>query len=99
VNSTGTLTPEHAYNASGVYNVTLTVVDDDGGVGADWLLANVSESNGSIQPIGGDSLRSVGYSNGQGGTFWEGIVVGGTREYPGVEEGTCARRLAAKPIA
>lgn len=40
--ATGTLTPTHAYGDNGVYMVTLTVTDDDGGVGTDTLTATVN---------------------------------------------------------
>ena len=38
----GTLTPQHAYGDNGVYTVTLTVTDDDGGIGTDTLEVAVS---------------------------------------------------------
>lgn len=40
-NATGTLTPTHVYDYNGVYNVTLTVKDDDGGVGTDAVFISV----------------------------------------------------------
>ena len=40
--TTGTLTPSHIYALDGVYTVTLTVVDDDGGVGTDTLTITVN---------------------------------------------------------
>lgn len=43
---TGSLTPTHSYPAAGVYKVTLTVTDDDGGLGKDTLTltAGLAES-------------------------------------------------------
>ena len=38
-----TLTPSHAFATADVYTVTLTVTDDDGGVGSDTLRVTVSE--------------------------------------------------------
>jgi VCBS repeat-containing protein len=40
--ATGTLTPTHTYFDNGVYMVTLTVIDDEGAAGSDWLLATIN---------------------------------------------------------
>ena len=40
-NTTGTLTPTHAYEDTGNYTVTLRVTDDDGGIGIDTLKITV----------------------------------------------------------
>ena len=39
--TTGTLTPTHSYPDKGVYNVTLTVIDDDSGIGNDTTIITV----------------------------------------------------------
>ena len=41
---TGTLTPAHTYVDNGVFTVTLTVTDTEGGVGTDWLLVTVDNA-------------------------------------------------------
>jgi PKD repeat protein len=40
--ASGTLTPTHVYADNSVYTVTLTVADDNGGVGSDTLLVTVN---------------------------------------------------------
>ena len=44
------LTPTHTYSEVGIYVVSLTVIDDDGGVGTDTLIVNVGFSL-SIEPL------------------------------------------------
>ena len=46
--ATGTLTPTYAYFEEGVYTVTLTVEDDDGGVGSDTLQITVKKIEATI---------------------------------------------------
>ena len=48
--ASGTLTPMHAYADDGVYTVSLTVTDDDGGATDDWLTVSVS----NVAPIAND---------------------------------------------
>ena len=48
----GTVTPTHAYGDDGVYNVTLTVTDDGGGVGVDTLIITVNNVPPALVPLG-----------------------------------------------
>jgi PKD repeat protein len=50
---TGTLTPNHAYGDNGVYEATLTVTDDDGGVGTDTTIISVENLAPTINSIEG----------------------------------------------
>jgi PKD repeat protein len=40
------LTPTHSYDTPGTFTVTLTVTDDDGGMGADNLIVTVMDNDG-----------------------------------------------------
>jgi PKD repeat protein len=42
---TGTLTPTHTYSQKGIYTVTLTITDDDGGTTSDTLTVAVDEES------------------------------------------------------
>jgi len=51
--TSGTLTPTHTYTSTGVFKVTLTVTDDDGGVGRDTLRVIVHSPGSAL----GHSLK------------------------------------------
>ncbi|HOI38970.1 MAG TPA: PKD domain-containing protein, partial [Bacillota bacterium] len=51
ITTTGTLTPTHTYADDGVYTVTLTVDDGEGGVASDTLLVTVENVAPELAPI------------------------------------------------
>jgi len=48
---TGTLSPMHTFNQAGIFEVTLTVTDDDGGFGSDTLVVTVAEQYALYLPF------------------------------------------------
>jgi len=54
--ASGTLTPMYVYPDNGVYTVTLTVIDDDGGAGSDIITVTVKNAAPVVQA--GSDLRS-----------------------------------------
>lgn len=57
--TSGTLTPTHTYTSTGVFKVTLTVTDDDGGVGRDTLRVIVHSRGSALDYSSKLSLEQV----------------------------------------
>jgi hypothetical protein len=57
--TTGTLTPTHIYTTYDEFTVTLTVTDDDGGVGVDTLKVTVGFSGGDGTPTNPYQISNV----------------------------------------
>jgi len=72
--------PNHTYNNSGSYNVTLTVIDDDGATGSDSVAITVNESpnqaptaSASANPVLGEAPLDVQFTG--SGTDSDGSIV------------------------
>jgi hypothetical protein len=60
--ASGILTPTCVYTVNGIYTVTLTVADDDGGVGTDTLTVTVNPTAPTITNATGDTTSTTGES-------------------------------------
>ncbi|MCP3950789.1 MAG: PKD domain-containing protein, partial [Desulfobacterales bacterium] len=64
----GTLTPSHVYADDGAYTVTLTVVDNDGGIGGDTLVVTVNNVAPTVE-AGPDQTVNEGDTVNFAGSF------------------------------
>jgi len=58
----GSVAGSHAYGAEGIFTVTVSVTDDDGGVGTDTFTVNVSDAGGPSVDAGPDVVIDEGQS-------------------------------------
>jgi PKD repeat protein len=61
--ASGSLTPSHIFTSAGIYEVSLTVTDDDGGIGTDTLVVRVSAANTVVIEAARDSFLRPGNKN------------------------------------
>lgn len=62
----GSLTPTHIYAKGGIYNVTLTIVDDDDGIGKDSLIVKVRQiTEKKILKIENSTVMIIAYIIGE----------------------------------